>query len=56
VRGDVVGRAAHQGPDVDGVTRLGGSAAGLREGQLVRAVVSATDGADLVARAAVAAR
>jgi tRNA A37 methylthiotransferase MiaB len=54
VDGDVVGRAAHQGPDVDGVTRLVGSA--LHVGQLIPALVTATDGADLVARPAVPAR
>ena len=43
-----VGRAAHQGPEVDGVTHLAG--AGYRRGDLVRAVVTGTDGADLLAR------
>jgi ribosomal protein S12 methylthiotransferase RimO len=41
------GRAAHQGPDVDGVVRL--PADGLRVGELVSAVVVATDGVDLLA-------
>ncbi|WP_375478219.1 30S ribosomal protein S12 methylthiotransferase RimO [uncultured Jatrophihabitans sp.] len=43
-----VGRAAHQGPDVDGVVRLvdGGT---LLRGALVRAFVFAADGVDLVA-------
>src|SRR5205823_12113771 len=45
---EVIGRAVHQGPDVDGVTRLDG-AAGIRRGQLVPAMVTDTDGADLVA-------
>jgi ribosomal protein S12 methylthiotransferase len=45
----VVGRAAHQGPDVDGAVRLLG-AEGLRRGQLVPAFVVDTDGVDLVAR------
>jgi len=45
---EVVGRAAHQGPDVDGVTTLLGS--GARVGDVVRARVVATEGADLVAR------
>jgi tRNA A37 methylthiotransferase MiaB len=42
------GRAAHQGPDVDGVTALRGGA-GLRRGQFVPAVVVESDGVDLVA-------
>ncbi len=48
------GRAAHQGPDVDGtVTVHPGpkSAMPAAVGQLVRAVVSDSDGVDLVARA-----
>ena len=47
--GVVEGRAAHQGPEVDGTTRLEG-ADGARVGDLVRAEVVATDGVDLVAR------
>jgi tRNA A37 methylthiotransferase MiaB len=49
--GEIVGRAVHQGPDVDGVTRLdvAAVAAGIRRGDLVPAVVTDTDGADLVA-------
>ena len=46
------GRAAHQGPEVDGSTRLGcGSSGGppLRVGDLVWARVRASEGADLVA-------
>jgi ribosomal protein S12 methylthiotransferase len=45
--GDVVGRAAHQGPDVDGATYL--DRPGARVGDLVRAVVRKSDGVDLVA-------
>ncbi len=51
--GEVVGRAAHQGPDVDGVTRLvDGSRhapAGLAVGSIVTASVLDSDGVDLVA-------
>ncbi|RLP10624.1 30S ribosomal protein S12 methylthiotransferase RimO [Propionibacterium australiense] len=45
------GRAAHQGPEVDGVTtlRIGPSGAPVRVGELVAATVVASDGADLVA-------
>jgi ribosomal protein S12 methylthiotransferase RimO len=44
----VEGRAAHQAPEVDGsVTLTGGS--GLRVGDLVRALVTGTDGVDLIA-------
>ncbi|WP_240340698.1 30S ribosomal protein S12 methylthiotransferase RimO [Nocardioides sp. SYSU D00038] len=42
-----VGRADHQGPEVDGTTLLAGSTA--RVGDLVTAVVVATEGVDLVA-------
>jgi ribosomal protein S12 methylthiotransferase RimO len=45
--GEVVGRAAHQGPEVDGTTTLVGSTA--RVGDLVPAVVVKSDGVDLVA-------
>ncbi len=46
---DVIeGRAAHQGPEVDGVTTLAGGS-GLRPGDLVRSRVVAADGVDLVA-------
>ncbi len=41
------GRAAHQGPDVDGVVRLPG--AGLTVGQFVRAEVVGSEGVDLLA-------
>ncbi len=46
--GDVIGRAAHQGPEVDGATYLIESTA--RVGDLVRAMVVETDGVDLVAK------
>jgi tRNA A37 methylthiotransferase MiaB len=49
----VVGRAAHQGPDTDGVTVLTGVEA--VRGALVPAVVIDTDGVDLVAESAGAA-
>jgi tRNA A37 methylthiotransferase MiaB len=45
-----VGRAALQGPDVDGTTSLEDAPAGLSIGDLVTAVVVASDGVDLVAR------
>ena len=45
--GDVEGRAAHQGPEVDGVTSLEGS--GASPGDLVAARVVASHGADLTA-------
>ncbi len=45
--GEVVGRAAHQGPEVDGSTYLVRSAAVV--GDLVRAEVVATEGVDLYA-------
>ncbi len=48
------GRSAHQGPEVDGTTRL--DAAELRVGDLVPATVVETDGVDLVARPTGAAR
>jgi ribosomal protein S12 methylthiotransferase len=48
--GAVEGRAAHQGPDVDGTTTVP-DAVGARVGDLVSAVVVAADGVDLVARA-----
>uniref|UniRef100_UPI000DF7F9BE MiaB/RimO family radical SAM methylthiotransferase n=1 Tax=Desertihabitans aurantiacus TaxID=2282477 RepID=UPI000DF7F9BE len=44
-----VGRSAHQGPEVDGTTRLVGDVAGLAVGDLVRATVVASEGADLTA-------
>jgi ribosomal protein S12 methylthiotransferase RimO len=45
---EVVGRAAHQGPEVDGSTYLSEPAA---VGDLVRAEVLGTDGVDLIAKA-----
>jgi ribosomal protein S12 methylthiotransferase len=46
---EAVGRAAHQGPDVDGVVRLS-DADGLRRGAIVPGFVTATDGVDLIAK------
>jgi len=46
---DIVGRAAHQGPEVDGNVRL--MTRGFTRGDLVDAIVSDCDGADLVASA-----
>ncbi len=43
------GRAAHQAPEVDGVTTVR-SAEPLAVGQLVRAVVTGSDGVDLIAQ------
>jgi tRNA A37 methylthiotransferase MiaB len=45
----VTGRAAHQGPEVDGTTTVLDSSAAV--GDLVRAEVVATDGVDLIAKA-----
>jgi len=47
---DVIGRAAHQGPEVDGSVRLV-TRGGFTRGDLVDAIVSDCDGADLVATA-----
>ena len=48
VTGDIAeGRAAHQGPEVDGATTVRGP--GLHVGDLVRASVVSTEGVDLVA-------
>ncbi|WP_210651758.1 30S ribosomal protein S12 methylthiotransferase RimO [Nocardioides sp. SYSU D00065] len=50
VDGDVVeGRAAHQGPEVDGTTSLTGAGT-ARVGDVLSATVVGTDGVDLVAR------
>lgn len=49
--GTVEGRAAQQGPEVDGTTRVLG-APDARVGDLVTAVVVATDGVDLIAEPA----
>ncbi len=46
---DGEGRAAHQAPEVDGTTQLLGPAADLPIGAFVRAVVTASQGVDLVA-------
>ncbi len=51
--GSWVGRAAHQGPEVDGVTTLDPSAPGAAQyavGDVVRALVTDTEGIDLLAR------
>ncbi len=45
----VEGRAAHQGPEVDGTTMLVDTPPDLRVGHLVTATVVAADGVDLVA-------
>jgi hypothetical protein len=50
---EVTGRAAHQGPEVDGSVRLLGPGR-LRIGQLVDAIVVGSEGADLVAEAVAA--
>jgi ribosomal protein S12 methylthiotransferase len=49
--GTAEGRAAHQGPEVDGSTTLV-DAGHLAVGALVRATVVGSEGADLVARCA----
>jgi ribosomal protein S12 methylthiotransferase len=46
------GRAAHQGPEVDGSTTVTGLAPDARVGDLVPAVVTGSDGVDLRAEAA----
>jgi ribosomal protein S12 methylthiotransferase len=50
--GAAEGRAAHQGPEVDGSTTVVDLSDGAYVGQVVRAVVTAADGVDLVASAA----
>ena len=47
--GEVIGRAAHQGPDVDGVTLLTGALDDVAVGRIVAAEVVGTEGIDLVA-------
>jgi hypothetical protein len=47
---DGAGRAAHQGPEVDGATTVIGAAKPLEIGQFVWADVIETDGIDLVAQ------
>jgi len=46
----VEGRAAHQAPEIDGSTMLVGEVSGLSPGDLVRAVVTESNGVDLAAR------
>jgi ribosomal protein S12 methylthiotransferase RimO len=47
---EILGRASHQGPDTDGVTTLAPRAgAPPRRGELVRAVVTGSEGVDLYA-------
>jgi len=48
--GPVEGRATHQGPDVDGTTRVLDPPAGVRVGELVTADVVASEGVDLVSQ------
>ncbi|TCC16910.1 30S ribosomal protein S12 methylthiotransferase RimO [Kribbella speibonae] len=43
------GRAAHQGPEVDGITMVTGLPEGVRVGDLVSAKVVSNDGVDLIA-------
>ncbi len=43
------GRAAHQGPEVDGTTTVTGLPSGTRIGDIISALVTGSDGADLVA-------
>jgi ribosomal protein S12 methylthiotransferase len=50
--GSAEGRAAHQGPEVDGSTMVVDLPVGAYVGQIVPAVVTASDGVDLVASAA----
>ena len=50
VDGSAEGRAVHQGPEVDGSTRLEPRGTAYTVGEIVTAVVTATEGADLVAR------
>lgn len=44
------GRAAHQGPEVDGSVRIEGAEYGFRVGELVDAVVVGSEGVDLYAK------
>jgi ribosomal protein S12 methylthiotransferase RimO len=48
LRGCYLGRAAHQAPEVDGVTTVT-SAAPLAAGDMIRAVVTGSEGVDLIA-------
>jgi len=52
--GMFTGRAAHQAPEVDGVTTVR-SAVPLAPGDMIRAVVTGSDGVDLIAEAIVSA-
>jgi ribosomal protein S12 methylthiotransferase len=47
--GQVEGRAAHQGPEVDGSTMLEGGSGRLAVGDMIQAVVVGSEGVDLVA-------
>ena len=49
--GEISGRAAHQGPDVDGLVRVP-DAAGVRRGQFLPCFVVDSDGVDLIAKPA----
>jgi len=49
--GTAEGRAAHQGPEVDGSTTVTGLPRGARVGDLVAATVTGADGVDLLAEA-----
>ncbi len=49
--GTAEGRAAHQGPEVDGSTTVTGLPRGARTGDLVTALVTGADGVDLLAEA-----
>jgi ribosomal protein S12 methylthiotransferase len=49
--GSVEGRAAQQGPEVDGTTRISG-VPDARVGDIIRAVVVDTEGVDLIAEPA----
>ena len=48
VSGRYLGRAAHQAPEVDGVTTVTSSVP-LAAGDMVRAVVTGSEGVDLIA-------
>ena len=48
----VIGRAAHQGPEVDGTTSLVGAVDGVARGVIVPAFVVAAEGIDLIAETA----
>jgi hypothetical protein len=47
--GSVVGRAAHQGPEVDGTTTLIGAPEDITRGAMVSATVIGVEGVDLIA-------